>query len=105
MALVAGALALVVQTWGQAHLTATRAAIIMTMEPVWTGLFAVVLGVERLGARVVVGGALVLAAMYLVELGPRAPRAGRRRGRRRDPRRAGLERLLPVHQLAVAAGA
>jgi hypothetical protein len=33
MALVAGAAALVVQTWAQAHLTATRAAIIMTMEP------------------------------------------------------------------------
>ena len=73
MALVAGALALVVQTWAQAHLAATRAAIIMTMEPVWAGLFAVLLGGERLGARVVLGGGLVLAAMYLVELGPRDP--------------------------------
>ena len=73
MALVAGALALVVQTWAQAHLAATRAAIIMTMEPVWAGFFAVLLGGERLGLRVVVGGGLVLAAMYLVELGPRAP--------------------------------
>jgi drug/metabolite transporter (DMT)-like permease len=72
MALVAGALALVVQTWAQAHLAATRAAIIMTMEPVFAGLFAVLLGGERLGPRVVVGGGLVLAAMYLVELGPRA---------------------------------
>ena len=73
MALVAGALALVVQTWAQAHLPATRAAIIMTMEPVFAGLFAVLLGGERLGARVVLGGALVLTAMYLVELGPRRP--------------------------------
>lgn len=73
MALVAGALALIVQTWAQAHLAATRAAIIMTMEPVWAGLFAVLLGGERLGPRVVLGGGLVLAAMYLVELGPRAP--------------------------------
>jgi drug/metabolite transporter (DMT)-like permease len=73
MALVAGAVALVVQTWAQAHLDATRAAIIMTMEPVWAGLFAVLLGGERLGARVVLGGAMVLAAMYLVELGPRRP--------------------------------
>jgi len=73
MALVAGALALIVQTWAQAHLAATRAAIIMTMEPVWAGLFAVLLGGERLGPRVLVGGTLVLAAMYLVELGPRAP--------------------------------
>lgn len=73
MALVAGALALVVQTWAQAHLAATRAAIIMTMEPVWAGFFAVLFGGERLGPRVVLGGALVLAAMYLVELGPRRP--------------------------------
>ncbi len=73
MALVAGALALVVQTWAQAHLQATRAAIIMTMEPVWAGLFAVLLGGERLGPRVLLGGGLVLAAMYLVELGPRRP--------------------------------
>ena len=73
MALVAGALALVVQTWAQAHLAATRAAIIMTMEPVWAGFFAVLFGGERLGLRVVLGGGLVLAAMYLVELGPRRP--------------------------------
>jgi len=73
MAVVAGAMALVVQTWAQAHLPATRAAIIMTMEPVFAGLFAVLFGGERLGPRVVLGGALVLAAMYLVELGPRRP--------------------------------
>ena len=73
MALVAGSLALVVQTWAQAHLDATRAAIIMTMEPVWAGLFAVLFGGERLGLRVVLGGGLVLTAMYLVELGPRRP--------------------------------
>jgi len=73
MALVAGAAALVVQTWAQSHLTAERAAIIMTMEPVFAGGFAVAFGGEVLGPRVLVGGALVLAAMYLVELGPRAP--------------------------------
>ncbi|MCW2715802.1 MAG: protein of unknown function transrane [Frankiales bacterium] len=73
MALIAGALALVVQTWAQAHLEATRAAIIMTMEPVWAALFAVLFGGEVLGPRVAAGGGLVLAAMYLVELGPRRP--------------------------------
>jgi drug/metabolite transporter (DMT)-like permease len=71
MALVAGALALVVQTWAQAHLPATRAAVIMTMEPVFAAGFAVSLGGESLTARMVFGGALVLGAMYLVELGPR----------------------------------
>ena len=35
MAVVAGAGALLAQTWAQAHLTATRAAIVMAMEPVF----------------------------------------------------------------------
>ena len=71
MALIAGALALLAQTWAQAHLAPTRAAIVMTLEPVFAALFAVLLGGERLGPRVVLGGALVLTAMYLVELSPR----------------------------------
>ena len=43
----AGALALAGQTWAQAHLPATRTAIIMTMEPVFAALFAVLLGGEQ----------------------------------------------------------
>lgn len=74
MSLVAGAGALVVQTWAQAHLTATRAAIVMTTEPVFAAVFAVLLGGESLGPRVLLGGALVLAAMYMVELAPRRHR-------------------------------
>ncbi len=74
MALVAGALALWAQTWAQAHLSATRAAIVMSMEPVFAAFFAVWLGGESLTARMLLGGALVIAAMYLVELRPgRAP--------------------------------
>jgi drug/metabolite transporter (DMT)-like permease len=71
MALVAGALALIVQTWAQAHLTPTRAAIAMTMEPVFASAFAVLFGSESVTWRMLVGGALVLSAMYLVELAPR----------------------------------
>ena len=71
MALVAGAGAMVMQTWAQAHLPATRAAIVMTTEPVFAAIFAVALGTDVLGWRMLVGGALVLAAMYLVELMPR----------------------------------
>ena len=46
MALFAGALALVGQTWAQAHLPPTRTAIIMSMEPVFAAFFAVLLGGE-----------------------------------------------------------
>jgi drug/metabolite transporter (DMT)-like permease len=76
MALVAGAIALWAQTWAQAHLTATRAAIVMALEPVFAALFAVLLGGEALTGRMLLGGALVVAAMYLVELrGSHSPTA------------------------------
>ena len=69
-AVVAGSLTILGQTWAQAQLTSTRAAIIMTMEPVWATVFAVLFGGESLTVRMVAGGSFVLAAMYLVELTP-----------------------------------
>ena len=71
MALFAGAAAMLGQTWAQAHLSATRTAIIMSMEPVFAAFFAVLLGGEDLTARMLSGGALVLTAMLIVELVPR----------------------------------
>ncbi|MBE7323255.1 DMT family transporter [Nocardioides sp. Y6] len=71
MALVAGAAAIFVQTWAQAHLPPTRSAIIMSMEPVFAALFAVWFGGESLTSRLLTGGLLVLAAMLVVELAPR----------------------------------
>ncbi|MBC9732123.1 DMT family transporter [Nocardioides sp. zg-578] len=71
MALFAGALALIGQTWAQAHLPPTRSAIIMSMEPVFAAFFAVLLGGEALTARMALGGLMVLAAMLVVEALPR----------------------------------
>jgi drug/metabolite transporter (DMT)-like permease len=71
MAVFAGAGAMIGQTWAQAHLPATRAAIIMSMEPVFAALFAVLFGGEGATVRMVVGGLLVLGAMLLAELAPR----------------------------------
>ena len=71
MAVFAGALAMAFQTWAQAHLTATRSAIIMSTEPVFAALFAVLAGGEELTVRLVLGGLLVLSAMLIVELLPR----------------------------------
>ncbi|SDS07489.1 Threonine/homoserine efflux transporter RhtA [Friedmanniella luteola] len=76
LAVVAGALTMVLQTWAQARVEAARAAVVMAMEPVWAAAFAVTLGDDRLTSRMVAGGLAILAAMYLVELAPR-----RRRGR------------------------
>ena len=71
MAAFAGAGALVAQTWAQAHLPPTRTAIIMSMEPVFAALFAVLLGGEAATVRMLGGGAMVLTAMLIVELAPR----------------------------------
>ena len=71
MALVAGAQAMLAQTWAQAHLPPTRSAIIMSMEPVFAATFAVWLGGEPTTLRMVGGGLMVLTAMLLVELAPR----------------------------------
>ena len=68
MVLFASIGALLVQTWAQSQLSATRAAIVMTTEPVFAAGFAVAFGGEVLTARLIIGGALVLAAMYAVEL-------------------------------------
>ena len=71
MALFAGALAMLGQTWAQAHLSPTRSAIIMSMEPVFAASFAVALGGEGITSRLLIGGAMVLTAMLVVELLPR----------------------------------
>ncbi|KAA1423495.1 DMT family transporter [Mumia zhuanghuii] len=71
MALVAGAFAMLAQTWAQAHLPATRAAIIMSMEPVFAAAFAIGFTDETLTTRTLVGGTMVLAAMLLAEAAPR----------------------------------
>jgi drug/metabolite transporter (DMT)-like permease len=71
MAAFAGAGAMIGQTWAQAHLPPTRAAIIMSTEPVFAALFAFLFGGESATVRMVFGGLLVLAAMVLAELAPR----------------------------------
>ena len=75
--IAATAVAFVVQTWAQAHLAPTRAAVIMTMEPVFGGAFAVLVAGEQLSGRSWLGAALVLVAMLLTEIGPRHGAEGR----------------------------
>ena len=72
LAVLAGAVTMVLQTWAQARVEPTRAAVIMAMEPVWAAGFAVALGGESITVRMIIGGLAILAAMYLVELAPRS---------------------------------
>lgn len=72
LAVVAGTVTLLVQTWAQGHLGAGQTAVLMVLEPVWAAFFGAVLWAEQLGARTLTGAALVLAAMVLVVSRPSA---------------------------------
>lgn len=65
----AGALALLLQTWGQAQVTAARSAIIFTLEPVWGAIFSVIIVSDVITAPIALGGGLIISAMLISELG------------------------------------
>lgn len=67
-AILATAVAFLVQVWAQALVPPARAAVVMTMEPVFAGLFGVLIGGNQLTLRIIIGAILVLAAMYIVQI-------------------------------------
>ncbi len=69
-ALLATALAFVLQTWGQRYTTPTRTALLFALEPVFALITAVAIGGESLTAYSVLGGSLILAGILVVELKP-----------------------------------
>lgn len=73
LALISGGVAMIVQTWAQSQISASRAAIVMSTEPGWSAVLSIAFFAEPLTWRVVVGGALMLAAMIVVEVRPRGP--------------------------------
>jgi len=66
----ASALAFYIQTWAQAHIDASRTALIIAMEPAWAVAAAVVLAGQRFGFLQAAGAGLVLAAIVGHELAP-----------------------------------
>ena len=67
-AVICTAVAFVVQTWSQAHISATKVAVILTMEVVFAALFAMVFGGETLTVRALAGGVLMMLAMFMIVL-------------------------------------
>lgn len=65
-AIFASAFAFIVQTWVQSFMSATSVGIILTMEYIFAALFGVWFGHETLTTRVLIGGVLVIAAMYII---------------------------------------
>lgn len=69
---LATAAAFALQTWVQKYTSATRAALIFSLEPVFALLTATTIGGERLTAGAFGGGALILMGILCVELRPGA---------------------------------
>ena len=67
-AVICTAVAFVVQTWSQAHMSATKVAVILTMEVVFAAVFAVAFGGESLTIKALFGGVMVLLAMFMIVL-------------------------------------
>jgi drug/metabolite transporter (DMT)-like permease len=67
---LATAVAFLLQTWGQKYTTATRAALIFSLEPVFAWLTSYVVEREVLTGQSLAGAACILAGILLVELKP-----------------------------------
>ena len=63
----ATAIAYFVQTWAESRMDASRVAVILTLEVVFAAIVAVAVGQEVLAIKTVVGGALIVVAMFVVE--------------------------------------
>lgn len=67
-AVLATGAAFFIQTWAQTILSPSLTAVVMTMEPVFAGVFSITLGGERITYRLVIGAVCVLAAMLIAQL-------------------------------------
>jgi drug/metabolite transporter (DMT)-like permease len=63
----ASALAYLIQSWAQQRTSATRTALVFTLEPVFTGIFGFALAGDRLGLAGWGGCALILGGIVLAE--------------------------------------
>jgi drug/metabolite transporter (DMT)-like permease len=69
-AVLATALAFLVQTWVQSLVSPTLTAVVLTMEPVFAGVFSVISGGDSLTLRLIFGAVCVLAAMLIAQIKP-----------------------------------
>ncbi len=66
-AVFATAIGFFVQTWAQSKMDASRVAVVLTLEVVFTALISVLVGQETLLPKTVIGGAIIVLAMLVVE--------------------------------------
>lgn len=72
-AVLATALAFLVQTWVQSLVSPALTAVVLTMEPVFAGVFSVVVGGDRLTIRTIAGAICILAAMLIAQIKAAVP--------------------------------
>ncbi len=68
--ILATAVAFWVQTWAQKYTTATRAALVFALEPVFAWLTSFIVAGERLTGQAIAGAACILVGIVLVEVKP-----------------------------------
>jgi drug/metabolite transporter (DMT)-like permease len=73
LGVVATALIIAVQTWGQRHTSANEAAIIYAFEPACAAIAAYFWLAETMSMRAVFGGVLLIAGMIVSQWTPRYP--------------------------------
>jgi drug/metabolite transporter (DMT)-like permease len=71
-AVLATAFAFFTQTWAQSIISPTLTAVVLTMEPVFAGIFSVAFGGEQLTVRVIIGAVCVLVAMLIAQIKTKA---------------------------------
>ena len=69
-AIFATSIAFLVQTWAQSLVPATNAAVVMTMEPVFAGIFGVFFGGDLLTFQIILGAICVLIAILMIAIKP-----------------------------------
>ncbi len=72
---LATAAAFTIQSWAQKHLPPTHTAVILSLEPVFAWLTALIFLHEHLGPRALAGAALIITGIALTELLPASTEA------------------------------
>lgn len=85
-AIAAGIVTMLLQTWAQQHITPTRVVLLMTFEPVFASVFAILFGGESVTLRLLGGGSLILLATLIGVKGGQADDPGAV-----DPAKAAIE--------------
>ncbi|ERS37822.1 hypothetical protein HMPREF1275_00254 [Propionibacterium sp. KPL1844] len=75
LGIICGTVTVFLQSWAQTRVDATRSAVIMCTEPMWSAVFAVGIAGEVFTGQMILGAIAIMAAMFLV-----VRPAGRRRG-------------------------